>query len=126
MDRKTILAVDDSETALALERAIIGPSFTVMMARSGEEAVARARAHRPHLVLMDFEMPGIDGLQAARELRALPGMSTTPIILVTSHSEAACLEAAFRAGCTDYVIKPVEESELMLKIRTYLGQDDSR
>jgi CheY-like chemotaxis protein len=71
---------------------------------------------------MDLEMPGIDGFETTRRLRESPAMSDTPIILVTSHSEAESLEGAFLHGCTDYVIKPIDGDELLLKVRSYLGE----
>ena len=122
MARKKILAVDDSETTLLVETAILGGAFEVVTARSGEESLGRARVEPPDLVLMDLEMPGIDGLETCRRLRAEPRTRETPIIMVTSHSEAECLEGAFVHGCTDYVIKPINEGELLLKVRSYLGE----
>ena len=122
MARKKILAVDDSMTALEIERAILGKTFEVTTASSGEESIGRARQERPDLVLMDLEMPGIDGFEACRRLRAEAATSATPIILVTSHSEAESLEGAFVHGCTDYVIKPINGDELLLKVRSYLGE----
>jgi two-component system cell cycle response regulator len=122
MRRKKILAVDDSRTALLVEKAILEVSFDVVTASSGEESLGRAATEAPDLVLMDLEMPGISGLEACRRLRAEPSTSTTPIILVTSHSEAESLEGAFLHGCTDYVIKPIDEDELLLKVRSYLGE----
>ena len=122
MPRKKILAVDDSQTILLLERAILGRAFDVVTANTGEDGVGAALAEPPDLVLMDLEMPGIGGLEATRRLRAQPSTRATPIILVTSHSEAESLEGAFVNGCTDYVIKPINEDELLLKVRTYLGE----
>jgi CheY-like chemotaxis protein len=122
MPRKKILAVDDSQTILLLERAILGPAFDVVTANTGEDGVGAAMAEPPDLVLMDLEMPGISGLEATRRLRAQPSTRATPIILVTSHSEAESLEGAFVNGCTDYVIKPINEDELLLKVRSYLGE----
>jgi PleD family two-component response regulator len=122
MPRKRILAVDDSQTILLQERAILTPTFDVVTAKSGEDGVGAAIAEPPDLVLMDLEMPGISGFEATRRLRAQASTRTTPIILVTSHSEAESLEHAFVHGCTDYVIKPIDEDELLLKVRSYIGE----
>jgi two-component system alkaline phosphatase synthesis response regulator PhoP len=122
MRRKKILAVDDSQTILLVERAILASSFDVVTAASGEEGLGRAETESPDLVLVDLEMPGIDGFETTRRLRSSPGTSSTPIILVTSHSEAESLEGAFLHGCTDYVIKPIDGDELLLKVRSYLGE----
>jgi CheY-like chemotaxis protein len=122
MGRKKILAVDDSRTALLVEKAILEGAFDVVTASSGEESLGRAATEAPDLVLMDLEMPGISGLEACRRMRDEPATRTTPIILVTSHSEAESLEGAFLHGCTDYVIKPIDGDELLLKVRSYLGE----
>jgi CheY-like chemotaxis protein len=122
MPRKKILAVDDSQTILLQERAILGATFDVVTAKTGEDGVGAALAEPPDLVLMDLEMPGISGFEATRRLRAQPSTRTTPIILVTSHSEPESLEGAFVHGCTDYVIKPIDEAELLLKVRSYIGE----
>jgi CheY-like chemotaxis protein len=122
MPRKKILAVDDSQTILLLERAILAPAFDVVTAKTGEDGVGAAMAEAPDLVLMDLEMPGISGFEATRQLRAQPSTRSVPIILVTSHNEAESLEGAFVNGCTDYVIKPIDEDELLLKVRSYLGE----
>lgn len=122
MRRKKILAVDDSATILGIERAILGTAFEVTTASSGEESLGRAREDRPDLVLMDLEMPGINGFETCKRLRAEAHTRTTPIILVTSHSEQECLEGAFIHGCNDYVIKPIDADELLIKVRSYLGE----
>lgn len=122
MSRKKILAVDDSRTILQLERAILGSTFDVVTAATGEDGVGRALADAPDLVLMDLEMPGISGFEATRRLRAHEATRALPIILVTTHSEVESLEGAFASGCTDYVIKPIDEAELLLKVRSYIGE----
>ncbi len=121
MPRKKVLAIDDSAAILG-EKAVIARAFDVTIAASGEEILGCVRSDRPDLVLIDAEMPGIDGVEACRRLRADPGTSEIPIILVTSHSEAEYLEGAFVSGCTDYVLKPINENELLLKVRSYLGE----
>jgi CheY-like chemotaxis protein len=122
MPRKKILVVDDSRTILQLERAILGSAFDVVTAASGEDGIGRALADAPDLVLMDLEMPGIGGFEATRRLRAHAATCALPIILVTTHSEVESLECAFASGCTDYVIKPIDEAELLLKVRSYIGE----
>jgi CheY-like chemotaxis protein len=67
-------------------------------------------------------MPGINGFETCKRLRAEAHTRTTPIILVTSHSEQECLEGAFIHGCNDYVIKPIDADELLIKVRSYLGE----
>ena len=124
MSAKKILLVDDSKTALMMERAIVEKrtSYQCVTASDGLEAVTKAKDEHPDLVLMDFEMPGITGAETCRRLRAEPTLRATPIILVTSHSEADCLEDAFLSGFTDFVIKPIDGDELLLKVRGYLDE----
>jgi CheY-like chemotaxis protein len=76
---------------------------------------------KPAVVLIDEEMLGIDGVEVCRRLRADPSTREIPIILVSSHSEAEYLEEAFVSGCSDHVIKPINENELLTKVRSYLG-----
>lgn len=121
MSRKKILAADDA-AAILYDKAVVGGAFDVTTVSSGEEMLGRVRADRPDLVLVDSEMRGIDGVEACRRLRADPGTREIPVILVTSQSQAEYLEQAFVNGCTDYVIKPINEDELLLKVRSYLGE----
>lgn len=79
-----------------------------------------AMSHRPDLILMDVVMPKLGGLEALRRLRDHPLTRGIPVIMVTTHGEADKMEAGFRNGCTDYVTKPIDGSELMGKVRAML------
>ena len=123
MLRKKILLVDDSATILMMEKMILtkGPYLTIT-ACNGEEAVAKAESENPDLILMDVVMPKMDGFEAVRRIRKLASAASLPIIMVTTRGEGHNVETAYEAGCTDYVTKPIDGSELMAKLRNYLGQ----
>jgi CheY-like chemotaxis protein/chemotaxis signal transduction protein len=118
-----LLLVDDSPVQLGyLQELLAGSGCECLLARNGAEGVSAARRHRPDLILMDMEMPVLDGLAAARQLRADPALAATPIVMVTSHVEAEVMESAFTGGCNDYVVKPVHRDELLMKIAALTGR----
>jgi CheY-like chemotaxis protein len=122
LDKKKILLVDDSKTSLFMERMILqrGP-YTLITAQDGVEAVERATADRPDLILMDVVMPRMTGIEALRELRTRQATRQTPVILVTTRGEATSVEAGWETGCDDYVTKPIDPEELLAKVRGCLG-----
>lgn len=122
MKRKKILIVDDSKVVLTLERSLLSSSYDLVEARDGEEAVAKAVAERPDLVLLDVVMPKLDGFETCKRLRELPETMAIPIIMVTTRGEAENVEAAYQKGCNDYVTKPINGPELLSKIRNCVGE----
>ena len=96
--------------------------YRILTARDGEEAVAKATAEAPDLILMDVVMPKMTGLEACRALRAQPSTMAVPIILVTTRGESTSVEAGFASGCNDYVTKPINRVELLSKLRDQLGE----
>ena len=121
MKREKILIVDDAETVLLMERMILSREYDLVTARDGREAVAKASAERPDLILMDIVMPVMDGFDACSKVREQQNTSEIPVILVTTRGEPANVERGYRSGCTDYVTKPVDSVELLAKIRNCLG-----
>ena len=118
MAGKVILVADDDPRLRRLLRRILGDEFGVIEAADGEEAVALARTERPSVVLLDLEMPVLDGHGALLRLRAEPELRTTPVLIVTGAATggddaAACL----RDGAHDFVRKPFEEPELLARVR---------
>jgi two-component system cell cycle response regulator DivK len=91
-----------------------------MEAVTGEEGVAAAETHRPDLILMDVQLPGLDGYEATRQIKANPDLEHIPIIVVTSYALSGDDVKAFEAGCNAYVSKPFSPRELLAKIREYL------
>jgi len=121
--KKKILLVDDSQTVLLMEKMILskGP-YAVVTANDGEEAVRKAAAEKPDLILLDVVMPKMNGFEACRALRAQSDTSTTPIIMVTTRGEEANVETGYASGCTDYITKPINGPELLAKLRGFLGE----
>lgn len=120
---KKILLVDDSSTALLLEQMILQEStYQLVTARDGREAIQKAVTERPDLILMDVVMPYLNGFDACRELRRREETSAIPIILVTTRGEQQSVEHGFASGCTDYLTKPLDASELLSKVRRHLGE----
>jgi DNA-binding response OmpR family regulator len=121
-ERKKILLVDDSMTALMMNRMLLSKaSCDIITARDGREAIQKALAERPDLVIMDIVMPQMNGFEACKELRAHSETKDTPILLVTTRGEAESIATGFASGCTDYITKPVNSVELLAKIKAYLG-----
>lgn len=120
--RKRVLLVDDSATTLMMEKMILRQEdFDLVTASNGEEAIERAERERPDLILLDVVMPRKNGFEVCRALRQTPGLSSVPIILVTTRSEPESLEAGYLSGCTDFVMKPINSLELLTKVRNYLA-----
>ncbi len=119
---RKVLLVDDSATALMMERLLLwGRSYEILTARDGEEAVRVALGQRPDLILMDVEMPKMSGLEALEILRQNEATRDVPIILVAACAQTLERQAAYRTGCTDYLVKPVDRGRLLDKLDRYLG-----
>lgn len=118
--RRRVLIVDDAATVrFWLGRQLAG-AYDVSEACDGAEAVTVALRVRPDLVLLDVEMPRLDGFAACRVLRALPVTRRTPIIMVTSRTEPCDVETGYASGCTDFICKPVDEVELAAKVESWI------
>jgi len=123
MGFRKILLVDDSETILQMEQMILAKnSYELILARDGEEGVAKALATRPDLILMDIVMPKMDGFEAVKKLRDNAQMRGVPIVMVTSKGEAESMEAGYENGCSDYILKPIDQRELLAKVKNLLGE----
>ena len=122
MARKKILLVDDSNTALMLEKMILnGAHYDLLTAKDGLEGVEKAIAEKPDLILMDLVMPRLDGFEACKRLRENEVTKKIPIIMVTTKGEAENREIGFKNGCSDFVTKPFNNSELLVKVKKLLG-----
>lgn len=117
-----ILLVEDNELNRdMLSRRLTRRGYSVVVAEDGEQGLELARSERPDLILMDMSLPGIDGWEATRRLRADPELAGARVIALTAHAMAGDRERAIEAGCDDYDTKPVEMERLLLKITTLLG-----
>ncbi len=116
-----ILIVEDNEMNRdMLSRRLAKRGYEVTIAVDGEQGVAMARSDPPALVLMDMSLPGLDGWEASRQLKAVPETRGIPIIALTAHAMAGDREKAIAAGCDDFDTKPVELPRLLLKIEELL------
>jgi DNA-binding response OmpR family regulator len=97
-------------------------SYELILARDGEEGVAKALATQPDLILMDVVMPKMNGFEAMKQLRENAQTRSVPIVMVTSKAEAESMEAGYQNGCSDYIIKPIDQLELMMKVKNLLGE----
>jgi CheY-like chemotaxis protein len=123
MSKKKILLVDDSATVLMMEQMLLRNfGYEVVTAKNGHEGVLKAKTELPDLILLDVVMPKMDGVEACRLLRAQPETAAIPIIMVTTRSEADNVEACFKSGCSDYVNKPINNAELIAKVKSVLGE----
>lgn len=116
-----ILCVDDNDNNIFMMRKILQRAgFEVVAAVDGESALAIAKAERPDLILMDLVLPGIDGLEATRGLKAAPETSAIPVIALSAHEEREKGAAARAAGCDDYAHKPINLPSLLEQIQRLL------
>src|ERR1700691_1259267 len=118
MKSATILVVDDEPQIRRVMRATLSShGYTIVEARDGQEALEKFRTERPELVILDMNMPGMDGLDACREIRS---SSTVPIIMLTVRSAEKDKVRALDAGADDYIVKPFGIQELLARIRAAL------
>jgi len=116
-----ILVVEDNEDNRdSLARRLERRGFEVLMATDGKHGVEMAAAERPDLILMDMNMPEMDGWEATRRIKAAPGAADVPVIALTAHAMTGDRERALEAGCSDYHTKPVEFPKLLAQIETLL------
>jgi two-component system cell cycle response regulator DivK len=117
-----ILLVEDNEMNRdMLSRRLARRGYEVAVAVDGEQGVAMARSEAPALILMDMSLPGLDGWEATRRIKAEPDTRAIPVIALTAHAMAGDREKALAAGCDDFDTKPVELDRLLGKIGALLG-----
>jgi CheY-like chemotaxis protein len=107
-----VLLCDDESVLRALIRAALGGEYELVEARNGDEALQRARADRPDLIILDMMMPGRSGLDVLPELRADPDLGPTPIVMLTARTQKTDREAAAAAGADRFLAKPFSPLEL--------------
>jgi two-component system cell cycle response regulator DivK len=121
----TIMVVDDNEPSRdALSRRLERRGYRILTAVDGQEAVATGQAARPDLILMDLGLPGIDGWEATRQLKAASVTRHIPIIVLSAHAMTNDRDLALAAGANDFDTKPVRFEQLLGKIDTLLKAVD--
>jgi two-component system cell cycle response regulator DivK len=118
---KRILVIEDQEDNRKIVRDLVTASgYELVEATTGEEGLELAESERPDLILMDIQLPGLDGYEVTRRIKAKPALSHIPIIAVTSYALSGDDKKAFAAGCDGYVTKPFSPRLLLAKIKEYL------
>ncbi len=121
MHNTPILLVDDESTNLAILRKILEPDYRLVYARSGLEALAAVNKYQPSLILLDIQMPGMDGYAVCKALKADPTSENIPVIFVTSLADLSHEKDGFAVGCVDYLTKPVVPDIVLARVRTHLS-----
>ena len=117
-----ILLVEDNEMNRdMLSRRLERRGYEVIVAVDGEEGVARAKVEAPDIVLLDLSLPGIDGWEATRQIKAAEETRAIPVLALTAHAMAGDREKALEAGCDDFDTKPIDLPRLVDKIDALLG-----
>jgi CheY-like chemotaxis protein len=111
--RRTILVAEDSADSREMMQVLLEMrGYDVISAGDGHLAVQVAVQQLPDLILIDLELPGLDGLSVAKELRLHPELKMVPIVIISGHDPSAYREAALGAGCDDYLLKPIDFNRL--------------
>jgi two-component system, cell cycle response regulator DivK len=118
---KILLVEDNEENWEMLSRRLTRRGYVVVIACDGQQAVDMALSEAPDLILMDMNMPVIDGWEATRRIRAMPETHSVPIIAVTAHSMADDRDKILAAGCGEHHVKPVDLTRLLAQIEAMLN-----
>jgi two-component system cell cycle response regulator DivK len=120
---RTILVIDDHEdNRRILHDLLANAGYEVVAAATGEDGVALAETRTPALILMDIQLPDIDGYEATRRIKGNPALGQIPLIAVTSYALSGDDAKALAAGCDAYIAKPFSPRALLAKVREYLPQ----
>ena len=123
---KILYVEDNDDNIYVVKNRFTRAGFTVLVATDGEKGVAMAATERPDLILMDLRLPGLDGWEATRQIKAQPGTRHIPVIALTAHAMTGDREKALAAGCDDFDTKPIDFARLRGKIEALLPNDGSR
>ncbi len=116
-----ILIADDNPTNLDIFRARLSAhGYAILTVANGEEALAAARTHQPDLILLDLMMPGVDGLEVCRRLKADATLPFMPIVIVTAKADSKDIVAGLEAGGDEYLTKPVDQAALVARVKSVL------
>lgn len=120
--RKILLVEDNEDNRDMLSRRLMRRGYEVVIATDGGQGVAMAQSEIPDLILMDMDLPVLNGWEATRQLKAAPATRAIPIIALTAHAMVGDREKGLEAGADDYDTKPVEFQRLLEKIEAFLGK----
>src|SRR6266498_3246833 len=122
MSQRILVIEDQPDNRQILRDLLTSADFEVVEAVDGEAGLAAAAVHRPDLILMDIQLPGIDGYEATRRLKGDALLCGIPVIAVTAHALNGAEQEARAAGCDGYIAKPISPRQLLAKVRAYLSQ----
>ena len=117
--KEKVLAVDDSEFNLEIIKEALGDEYNLKTATIGEEALEIVLDYQPNIVLLDIMMPGTDGYEVCRQMRADPALRDIKIIMLSAKAMTSERLKGYDAGADDYIIKPFDADELLAKVRVY-------
>jgi two-component system cell cycle response regulator DivK len=120
MSKRILVIEDQLDNRQILRDLLTSADFEVIEAEDGEAGLVAAAAHRPDLILMDIQLPGLDGYEATRRLKADAVLQAIPVIAVTAHALNGAEDKAREAGCDAYIAKPISPRQLLAKVREYL------
>ena len=120
MSQRILIVEDQEDNRKILRDLLTSAGFVPLEATTGEEGVTLAETEQPDLILMDIQLPGLDGYEATRRIKALPALQHTPIIAVTSYALSGDDVKARDAGCDGYITKPFSPRALLATVREYL------
>ena len=124
MKIKTILVVEDNELNMKLVRDLLKiAKYQVLEAMDAESGIEQIRSQRPDLVLMDIQLPGMDGLFATKIVKEDPSLKDIPIVALTSYAMQGDEEKALEAGCRGYISKPIDTRKFLENVSKYLKVD---
>lgn len=119
---KTILHIEDNpDNRVLVRRLLTSASYKVVEAVDAFEAIQRLRQHKPDLILMDINMPGVDGYTLTSKLKTIPSVKNIPIIAITANAMRGDREKTLRAGCDGYIEKPIDIENFLDQIAYFLG-----
>ncbi|HET8656693.1 MAG TPA: response regulator [Longimicrobiaceae bacterium] len=122
MESKTILFVEDHLEFLAIYKLYLErQGYHVVVAEDGENAVRFAREYRPDLILMDFSMPGLDGIGATQLIKSDPETEQIPVVLLTAHAYGSVGRRAREAGCAAFIRKPCDPRRVLDEVEHWIG-----
>ena len=121
MSRRILVVEDHEENRRIMRDLLTAAGYEMIEALTGEEGIVLAERERPDLILMDIQLPGLDGYETTRRIKAQPALRAIPIIAVTSYALSGDDVKALEAGCDAYVTKPFSPRALLAKMREFLG-----
>ncbi|MBF0510404.1 MAG: response regulator [Deltaproteobacteria bacterium] len=121
-ETKTILVVEDNEINMKLVKTLLTiKNYIVLEAGDGEKGIELARIYKPDLILMDIQLPGMDGLTATQVIKSEADLSCIPVVALTSHAMRGDEERALAAGCSGYITKPIDTRSFLSNIHAFLS-----